>query len=77
MEDFLYNMEYFDSVRYAYIHNSESGVYQYKICDTGITLNLKNNMAELERIDRLRYEETGNFFLTGTHAYNNLSSSGN
>lgn len=61
-EDFLYNIEYFDSVRYAYIHNSESGVYQYKICDTGITLNLKNNMAELERIDRLRYEEAGNFF---------------
>ncbi len=61
-EDFLFNIEYYNSVRYVYIQNSKDGVYQYKICDTGITLNLKNNMAELERIDRLRYEEARNFF---------------
>lgn len=61
-EDFLFNIEYFDSVKYAYIQNSKNGVYQYKICNTGITLNLKKNIAELERIDRLRYDEAKKFF---------------
>lgn len=61
-EDFLFNIQYFDKVNYAYIINVKKGIYQYFICDTGITVGLENrDTDELKRIDELRYKKAREF----------------
>ena len=62
-EDFLFNMEYFDKIKYAYITNVKNGIYQYAICNTGITLSLKKQDDDrIKRIDELRYRKAREFF---------------
>lgn len=62
-EDFLFNMQYFDKIKYAYITNVQNGIYQYVICDTGITVSLNKQKAdEVKRIDELRYNKAREFF---------------
>lgn len=61
-EDFMFNIDYFRCIKYAYIVNVKNGIYQYIMCDSGITVGLhKRHSSELEYIEKLRYKKAKEF----------------